>query len=416
MSIRKRTWTTKNGLKKEAWVVDYVDQHGKRHLKTFERKKEADAYEASVKVDVRQGTHTPDSASITVAEAGELWITGAEKSGLERTTVDAYRQHLRLHISPFLGRTRLSQLSAPMMRQLEDKLRHGVSAAGSTETRERSPAMTKKILGSLGALLADAQENGLVARNVVRDLRSRRRRGKERRQERRQKGKLKIGVDVPTREEIKAIISAADGRWRPLLQTAVFTGLRASELRGLRWIDVDLTKGEIHVRQRADRYRVIGKLKSEAGERTVPIPPLLQTALREWKLACPKAGQLGLVFPNGAGNIEFHVNIINRAWLPAQIAGGVCTLVKDAEGNVQFDGDCNPIRRAKYTGLHALRHFYASWCINRKIDGGLELPAKVVQERLGHSSITVTLDTYGHLFPRGDDTKELADAERMLLG
>jgi integrase len=169
------------------------------------------------------------------------------------------------------------------------------------------------------------------------------------------------------------------------------------------------------VRQRADRYHMIGKPKSEAGERTVPIPPLLLTALREWKLACPKAGQLGLVFPNGAGNIEFHVNIINRGWLPAQIAGGVCTLVKDAEGIVRLDGDGNPIRHAKYTGLHSLRHFFASWCINRKVDGGLELPAKVVQERLGHSSITVTLDTYGHLFPRGDDTKELADAERMLL-
>jgi integrase len=73
------------------------------------------------------------------------------------------------------------------------------------------------------------------------------------------------------------------------------------------------------------------------------------------------------------------------------------------------------VRLAKYTGLHALRHFYASWCINRKVDGGLELPAKIVQERLGHSSITVTLDTNGHLFPRGDDSKELEEAERALL-
>jgi integrase len=68
----------------------------------------------------------------------------------------------------------------------------------------------------------------------------------------------------------------------------------------------------------------------------------------------------------------------------------------------------------KYTGLHALRHFYASWCINRKANGGLELPGKVVQERLGHSSITMTMtmDTYGHLFPHGD---ALAEAERILL-
>jgi len=72
--------------------------------------------------------------------------------------------------------------------------------------------------------------------------------------------------------------------------------------------------------------------------------------------------------------------------------------------------------KAKYTGMHALRHFYASWCINRREDGGLELPLKTVQARLGHASIQMTADTYGHLFPRGDDGKELAKAERELLG
>ena len=62
--------------------------------------------------------------------------------------------------------------------------------------------------------------------------------------------------------------------------------------------------------------------------------------------------------------------------------------------------------KAKYTGMHALRHFYASWCINRTEDGGLGLPPKNVQERLGHASITITLDRYGHLF-KGDDPGEL---------
>ena len=71
--------------------------------------------------------------------------------------------------------------------------------------------------------------------------------------------------------------------------------------------------------------------------------------------------------------------------------------------------------KAKYTGLHALRHFYASWLINRKEEGGLGLPPKVVQERLGHSSITMTYDRYGHLFPRGDDAEEIDAAERALL-
>jgi integrase len=70
---------------------------------------------------------------------------------------------------------------------------------------------------------------------------------------------------------------------------------------------------------------------------------------------------------------------------------------------------------AKYTGLHPYRHFYASWLINRKADGGLELPIKTVQQRLGHSSIVMTSDTYGHLFPRTDDGREMADAERRLM-
>jgi hypothetical protein len=64
----------------------------------------------------------------------------------------------------------------------------------------------------------------------------------------------------------------------------------------------------------------------------------------------------------------------------------------------------------------ALRHFYASWCINPKVDGGLELPAKMVQERLGHANIAMTLDTCGHLCPYGDAGRELAEAELRLTG
>lgn len=146
----------------------------------------------------------------------------------------------------------------------------------------------------------------------------------------------------------------------------------------------------------------------------MPLPPMVVRMLRERKLACPK-GALGPVFPNGAGKVEAYTNIIGRGFLPAQIAAGVCTIVKDADGKV-LDGKREPLRRAKYTRLHALRHFFASWCINREQDGGLGLPGKVVQERLGHSSIALTMDTYGHSFPRGDDGAALAAAERTLLG
>jgi integrase len=387
MSVRKRSWRNRDGSHGEAWVVAYTDQRGDPHIKSFRRRKEADAYQATVKVDVRKGIHTADSTSVTVREASRLWLESGDAAGLERTTLDYYRQHVDFHIVPLIGAVKLSQLTAPMVRHFEDRLR-----------RERSPMMVRRVIGSLGAVLSDAVERGLVAQNVVRSMRSRRRRGKEARADKRQRGKLKIGVDIPAPEEIRTLIAHLSGRWRPLLLTAIFTGLRASELRGLRWADLNLKRNELHVRQRADRYGKMGAPKSETSERTIPLAPMLANALREWKLICPK-GELDLVFPNGAGRIESHSNIIHRGLEPAQIAAGVT----GAKG------------KAKYTGLHSLRHFYASWCINRHVDGGLELPLKLVQARLGHASVQMTADRYGHLFPSGDDGAELAAAERAFL-
>jgi integrase len=402
VSVRKRKWVTSKGEAKEAWIVDYADQDGNRHIETFEKKKDADAHHATVKVDVRKGVHTASSKSITIAEAGAKWITSGENNGLERATLESYQQHLTRHIVPCLGSVKMSRLTLPMVRDFKDKLH----ANGC------STAMIKRVVVDLGSILSDAQERGLVAQNVVRSLSPRK---KRREAERRQKGKLKVGVDIPTLDEIRAIIAHLKGRWRPLILTAIFTGLRASELRGLRWQDIEFKKSKLYVHQRADRYNAIGKPKTAAGEREVPMLPMLANTLREWKLLCPKS-DLGLVFPTGAGQIEYHSNIVTRGLAPAQIAAGVVVPAKDQHGKPLKDKDGNPAMAAKYTGLHALRHFYASWCINRRAEGGWELPAKVVQERLGHSSIVMTMDTYGHLFPRGDDAAELEAVQKALLG
>jgi integrase len=177
-----------------------------------------------------------------------------------------------------LGALRLSQLTVPLVRGFEDRLRRD----------GRSPVMVRIARRALGALLADAQERGLVAQNVVYSMR------KHRRSSRIDgTGKLAIGVDIPTPDEMRAIVAALPTieeavRFRPLLLTAIFTGLRASELRGLKWADVDLKRSELHVRQRADRYGTIGRPKSAAGKRTVPLPPMLVSALREHRLASPR--------------------------------------------------------------------------------------------------------------------------------
>src|SRR5215831_14450588 len=207
MSVRRRQWISPSGETKEAWIVDYRDQHGTRHIKTFERKRDADAHHAIVGVAVRAGTHTADSKSITVAKAAELWLESCDAAGLERTTLAAYRLHVDLHIAPVLGALRLSQLTIPLVRGFEDRMRRD----------GRSPAMVRIARRTLGAILADAQERGLVAQNVVH---SRRADGK---------GKLKIGVDIPSPTEMRAIVGKLDsaaGRFRPVLLTAIFTGLR----------------------------------------------------------------------------------------------------------------------------------------------------------------------------------------------
>lgn len=251
-------------------------------------------------------------------------------------------------------------------------------------------AMARKVLGSLKAILGEAQRRGLVAQNAASavkvDVRKR------------DKRKIAVGRDIPTKGEINAVLNAASGRWRPLLVTAVFTGMRASELRGLTWDDLDFDRKVIHVRQRADQWGKIGPPKSAAGDREIPMAPVVVSTLKEWRLACPRLkdgedgpGRLWLAFPNGKGKPENHANIVNRGFNALQVKAGITELrlaEKDASGR--------PVRAAKY-GMHALRHFFASWAIEQ------EFPPKKVQALLGHASITMTFDTYGHLFPSLDD-------------
>lgn len=396
MSVRKRRWTTPRGDVKEGWQADYLDGLGKRRRKMFAKKKEAEAFVAGAIVEVRDGLHVPDTATVTVKEAGDLWIKSGAAAGLEVTTIEQRHQHLNLHIIPTIGMAKLNSVTVPFVRSFQDQLRES----------GRSSAMVKRCTVSLGSILADAQSRGLCIRNAVHEMSRSRASSSESKLDKRQKKKLRIGVDIPDREEARAILSAAAGRWRPIIFTLLFTGIRASELRGLAWSEIDLDKQTLTILKRADRHNQMGPPKSANGSRTLPLPTLLVNILREWKLACPK-GPANLVFPNGAGNVESHRNIVSRGLVPTLIAAGVTVQVLDKDGL--------PATHAKYTGLHAMRHFYASWCINPVSAGGMGLVAKVVQERLGHGSIAITLDTYGHLFPSVDGNEEVTLAALSLV-
>ncbi len=381
MSVRKRKWKAADGEEKTAWIVDYTDQEAKRHIDTFARKKDAEARHDTVRSDVRKGIHVAPNDSITVAEAAENWISRVKAEGRERSTLRQYRQHVDLHIAPRIGRIKLAKLSNAAVAKFRDSL---VGNGDNGDAKSLSRPLARKVLTSLKSLLKDAKYGHVAADVSIA-------RGKRER-------KLEPGRDFPDFAEIKRLSEAAKpGRQKALLLTAALTGLRASELRGLRWSDVDLKVGELHVRQRADRFNAIGLPKSKAGSRSIPLVSDLVHALKQWKLACPN-GEAGLVFPTSSGQIEHHANMLRSL-----------TPVMRAAGAVTKDG------KPKYA-LHAFRHFFASWCINPKDRGGRELSPKEAQTVLGHSSIVMTLDIYGHMFPQGGDRAELEEASRKLLG
>jgi integrase len=236
MAVRKRVWITRKGERKEAWVADYVDGTSKRHIKTFEQKKAADAFAAKTKVDVNAGTHVALDSDLTVAKMADRWIGRVVADGRERATVRQYRQHVALHILPRIGKNmKLAKLTRGHVERFRDDLLTGDS--------KLSPVMARKVWVSFKSMLKNEHCSHLA--DNVRISTSKR-----------NKRKLEVGRDIPTPDEVRRLIEAAANKPKlhTLLKVAALTGLRASELRGLRWSDVDLKSNELHVRQRADRF------------------------------------------------------------------------------------------------------------------------------------------------------------------
>jgi integrase len=380
------------------WLVDYRDSSGKRRAKQFETKRDADAYMVKARAEVAAGIHVADSQSVTLGEAADLWVDAGERDRLEITTVRQRRQHADLHIKPLIGSARLSRLNTPIVQEFVEKL---------LETRSR--AMARRVLTSLKGILAEAQRRGLIAHNPAMVARV---------AKRRDEGGEADPVQLPSKTHLRLMLAKAselwptvrrNGRgevvtccWRPLIVSAILTGMRASELRGLAWRNIDFDSSLISVRQRADRYNRLGMPKSKAGRRDIPMAPLVANTLREWKLACPTT-PLDLVFPSERRDVLWHTNLYTQCFLTLLDACGL--MVTTAR-----DGEAKATRGQPPYNFHALRHAAASLFIEQG------LTPKKVQTIMGHSSIQVTFDIYGHLFPSpDDDTRAMAQIEARLL-
>lgn len=388
------------------WQVRYRDAGGKQRARQFRTKKEAEAFETRTRGELATGVHTPDAASVTLAEAADLWLETCDGESLQASTLKGYREYVNLHIKPALGSIKLARLTRPHVAEFKTAM-----------VEKRSRVTARKVVSALGAILKDAMTRGLVAQNVASEIRI-----KTRRAEDFDSDDDRDAIDrIPSPAEVGDLLRAAERLWplsmvkgedaarptpwHPLLMVAAFTGMRISEVLGLAWTNVDLRGGNVSVRRRVNFKRELGPVKSKSGRREIPIPPMTVKLLREWKVACPKT-DLDLVFPFWDGQ-PMHYNVARKQCLvPVQVECGWAT-AGAAKGNRQQQ---KPLPKTRY-GFHDLRHFAASMFID------LGWNAKRVQAVMGHSTITMTFDLYGHLFDRKQDSSgAMAAFESSVFG
>ena len=385
-SVRKRAWTTSKGERRTAWTVDFSDAAGARSRRQFTTKREADAFRIEVEGQLRAGLYRPEALKATVADAARLYLEHAEgrmRRG-ERFTrhhLATVRGHIDRHIlSPVhgVGALRLGALTASRVADFRDRIRDaGVSVVTA-----------RKVLATLSAVMAHAIRLDLLAANPVTGVRV---------IGRRDEGARKIVA--PSREALRLLIELADPELRLMIAFAATTGLRASEQWALRWRHVDLAGAGVRVEARVDAYGAEDVPKSAAGVRTVPLGDPLVQQLRRWRMQARFSKDDDLVFPSRRGRHQDHANLIKRRFKP---------LFDKAVELYQVDPGAHP-PAPEIFGWHALRHYgISSW-----IDAGLA--PKTIQTFAGHSSLQVTMDRYGHLFPSEDHQRAMDRIAKNLV-
>jgi integrase len=325
--------------------------------KTFRSLGDARTWRHESQIALRKG-QLRSSSQTTLNQAAEAWLTAAE-AGMVRTrtgeaykpsAVRAYRQALNHRALPLLGSKRLTAISHTILQDFADRL----SAQGLSASSVRNTILP------LRAIFRRAHRRGEVAINPTIKLTLPAVRG------------LRERVAAPT--EVAPLLDALQPGDRAIYATALYSGLRAGELQALQWDDIDLTTNLIHVKRSWDRQAGFVAPKSRSGNRRVPITPTLRRELQSHRLQHGKGGQ-GFAFPNKNGNRPFNPGTLTlhttKAWAAAKLI---------------------PI------GLHECRHSYAAYMIAAGIN------SKALSTYMGHSSITITLDRYGHLLP-GNETE-----------
>jgi integrase len=344
-----------------SWEASYRDASGKERIKHTRTRAEADRFLATVKTDLIRGEYVDRKLGRRpVREWADEWLSGM--AHLRIKTRSGYESDLRTHVLPYFGDTPVGSIQQADVKRFVAELVAGGSAPGTVRN-------ARKVLRQV---LATAQTAGAIRTNPCDGVRV--------------PSSVRQEMAFLSPEQIEALATAIGPRFDTLVRLAAYTGLRAGEICALRVGRVDLAHRRVIVAESVTEVNGHGLIFTEPKtyeRRSVTLPRFLIEELEPRLDDDPRA----FVFPSTNGDVLRHKGFYRNTFKPA-------------------------VRRAglpRHVRFHDLRHTCASLCI------ALGAHPKAIQERLGHSSITVTLDRYGHLFPKLDEalTDRLDDLARQ---
>lgn len=382
----------------------YSPKDGRKIRKTFQRKAEATSWRAEAKRNIDRGTLRA-STQTTLREAAEAWLEGIESGAIKNrdgnrfkpATLRGYRQSLEDYVLPALGGEKLATITTADIQALIDQW----------EAEGQEPATTRNAIKPLQSLYRRARSRGTVATNPTTDL--------------------ELPSPTPKKAEIVSptiaehLVDLAPAEDRAIWAAAVYAGLRYGELRALRWNAVDLAGGFIQIHESWDPKEGPILPKTKTSIRKVPVSGALRDHLLDHQMRSGQPDPETLVFAKDDGSPFDAVSIYRRAdasWRRAELASmddsALLALAEKAGATADDDRDeqVRKIMRDKALAvpeqslrLHQARHTCASFWIAAGLD------PKTVMTYMGHSSITVTYDLYGHLIPGSmDDDRAKLDA------
>lgn len=376
-TVMKREWTY-NGVKKSAWIVRYLDDAGIKRQKTFEKKKEADAYRDQVRQEILQGTHVAKAASLTVAELSEHYLRLAEdrvKDGrIGRTRLRVLTVATRRSIVAGIGRRVVGELTAL---DVEEWYRWMIREGKLLPPTAKERVQILKLMLDHAIKYKWAKAN--VAVEALKELR----------------GVRKRKIRTFTIDEVRTLLESMSQRRKYqrdryhamnlcFVNLAAFCGLRYGEVTGLTIDNVDFNRRVIRVRHSMTIFGELKGPKTQSGVRDVPMPNHVNAMLRAWIDKYTVPNEHNLVFSTRNGQRVDGSTWTHQDWR---------VILKHA-------GLDNGPQRLRF---HALRHFCASWM--------LETGWSVTEtaHHLGHASFDMTLSTYSHVVVGGNRRHDMME-------